>query len=157
MMSYILLTACASMTNETGDRKRSSTTTAFHPSHLRCLAQAIHGEARGEPEAGKLLVGRVIATRLQNGYGKNYCEVVNAKRQFAPVKHYNQASWQAAQKSHQLGPNGITHFHSYNKRVTPQASFSTSPQCSYKGKVGGHWTFACNERRVLSTIATEEP
>lgn len=155
MMSYLLLTACASMNNETEDRT-SSSSTKFHPSHLRCLAQAIHGEARGEPEAGKLLVGRVVATRLQYGYGKNYCDVVHAKRQFAPKKHYNEASWQAAQKSHKMGPNGVTHFHSYRERVTPKASFSSSPQCKYKGKVGGHWTFACNERRILSSIQTDD-
>lgn len=153
-MSYVLLTACASMNSETTSRTSSATT--FHPSHLRCLAQAIHGEARGEPEAGKLLVGRVIATRLQYGYGKNYCDVVHARKQFAPQKHYSEASWQAAQKSHKLGPNGITHFHSYSQRQTPRASFSSSPQCAYRGKIGAHWTFSCNDRRVLSSIQTDD-
>lgn len=154
MMSYLLLTACASMDSDTSGR--SSSTTKYQSSGLRCLAQAIHGEARGEAEAGKLLVGRVVATRLLYGYGKNYCDVVNAKRQFAPKKHYNEASWQAAQKSHKLGPNGITHFHSYKERVTPRASFSSSPQCTYKGKIGGHWTFSCHDRRVLSSIQADD-
>lgn len=152
-ITLLLTTACSSF-HASENAARGSR--GQHPTHLRCLAQAIHGEARGEAEEGKLLVGRVIATRVHYGYGKNYCEVVNAKRQFAPQKNFNSASMAAAKKSHSLGPNGITHFHSYTNRTTPKASFSMSPQCKYKGKVGGHWTFACNERRMLSSVNEDE-
>lgn len=149
---FLLTTACSSF-KENREAKYNSSNA--HPSsHLRCLAQAIHGEARGESEEGKLLVGRVIATRLQYGYGKNYCDVVHAKRQFAPKKNFTDSSMQAAKKSHAMGPNGITHFHSYPSRITRKASFSMSPQCKYKGKVGGHWTFTCHERRMMSSITS---
>lgn len=156
VLGYFLTTACASFATrgEIGDRAGSSS--AQHPSHLRCLAQAIHGEARGETEEGKLLVGRVIATRVQYGYGKNYCDVVHAPRQFAPKKLYTEASMKAARKSHEMGPNGITHFHSYPSKITKKARFTTSPQCKYRGKVGGHWTFACHERRMMSSITSDD-
>lgn len=151
---FLITTACSSL-KESRETKQDSEYS--HPqSHLRCLAQAIHGEARGESEEGKLLVGRVIATRLRYGYGKNYCDVVHAKRQFAPKKHFNNSSMQAAKKSHSLGPNGITHFHSYPSRITRKASFTMSPQCKYKGKVGGHWTFTCHERRMMSSIDSDD-
>jgi hypothetical protein len=122
---------------------------------MMCLAEAIHGEARGEPDEGKIFVGRVIITRVQKGYGKNYCEVVYSKRQFAPKKKPTAASIQAAKQSQKLGPNGITHFHSYQSQRTPAAVFSIAPHCEAKGKVGGHWGFTCYEygsRRTISTV-----
>lgn len=144
-------TACSTLSNSHNANEKI-TKPLTSSNQLRCLAEAIHGEARGEPEEGKLFVGRVVATRVQYGYGKNYCEVVYAKNQFAPKKDFNSVSMSAAKKSHKLGPNGITHFHSYNNRRTSKASFSTSPKCTYTGKIGGHWGFACIEQRSLSSI-----
>jgi hypothetical protein len=118
---------------------------------LHCLAEVIHGEARGEPEEGQIFVGRVVLTRVQKGYGRNYCEVAHARNQFAPKKNFTPASMTAAHKSHRLGPNGITHFHSYPYKYTKNAGFSMSPKCKYTGKVGGHWGFACLERRSISS------
>jgi Cell Wall Hydrolase len=123
---------------------------------MMCLAEAIHGEARGEPEEGKIFVGRVIITRVKKGYGKNYCDVVYSKRQFAPKKRPRQASILAAQKSQKLGPNGVTHFHSYRVQRTPAAIFSTAPHCESKGKVGGHWGFTCYEHGMRKTASSED-
>ena len=113
---------------------------------LQCLAEAIHGEARGESEEGKIFVGRVIITRVKEGYGQNYCSVVYAKRQFAPLKTPTKQSVAAAKKSEKLGPNGVTHFHSYKNQKTALAGFSRSPACTSKGKIGGHWGFTCGAR-----------
>lgn len=123
---------------------------------LMCLAEAIHGEARGESEEGKIFVGRVIITRVKNGYGKNYCDVVYSKRQFAPKKNPERSSLQAARKSQQLGPNGITHFHSYKNQKTSAAVFSTASQCTPRGKIGSHWGFTCFEYGTRRTASTEE-
>lgn len=119
-------------------------------SQEKCLAEAIHGEARGETLDGKLFVGRVILTRLQQGYGRTICEIVHAKNQFAPLRDYNEDSANAAKKAMSQGANGITHFHSYKVLKTAQASFSQSPQCSFKKKVGAHWGFACYDRAPSS-------
>ncbi|MBY0386507.1 cell wall hydrolase [bacterium] len=123
---------------------------------LMCLAEAIHGEARGEPEEGKIFVGRVIITRVEKGFGKNYCDVVYSKRQFAPKKRPRVASINAAKKSQQLGANGITHFHSYKRQRTPAAVFSTAPHCESKGRVGGHWGFTCYEHGLRKTASSDD-
>lgn len=147
IISTALTAACSTM-----ETSLEPVANKKHPAQLRCLAEAIHGEARGESEEGQLLVGRVVATRVQKGYGKNYCDVVHAKKQFAPRKNFTPRSYASAQKAHQLGPNGVTHFHSYSQKTTPRASFSLSPKCKYAGKVGGHWTFSCQEgKRYLSS------
>lgn len=133
----------------------SQKTTNSHK-QMMCLAEAIHGEARGEPEEGKIFVGRVIITRVQKGFGKNYCDVVYSKRQFAPKKRPKKASILAAEKSQKLGPNGVTHFHSYKTQRTPAAVFSTAPHCESKGKVGGHWGFTCYEHGLRKTASRDE-
>lgn len=119
-------------------------------SQERCMADAIHGEARGEPFEGKVFVGRVILTRLNQSYGSSICEIVHAPSQFAPQKGYSEDTALATKKALQLGANGITHFHSYKRRQTPNASFSQSAKCLYKGKVGAHWGFFCNDRSPAS-------
>ena len=122
------------------------------------MAEAIHGEARGESEEGKIFVGRVIITRVKEGYGPNYCSVVYAKRQFAPLKNPSKNAIAAAVKSQKLGANGVTHFHSYKKQKTPLAQFSQSPQCLSRGRVGGHWGFTCgSSRSPASHIASKSP
>jgi hypothetical protein len=115
---------------------------------LKCLAEAIHGEARGESHTGKLFVGRVVMTRVDRGFAPNICSVVYAKYQFAPRRDFGRASLNAAIEAKRRGPNGITHFHSYSNRKTPSASFSISPQCVFKTRVGRHWGYFCNEGRM---------
>jgi spore germination cell wall hydrolase CwlJ-like protein len=54
---------------------------------MRCLAGAIYFEARGEPLAGQLAVGRVIVNRAASGrYPETYCGVVYQRSQFSFVR-----------------------------------------------------------------------
>jgi len=125
---------------------------------LQCMADAIHGEARGEDDLGKIFVGRVIMTRVKEGYGPNYCSVVHAKRQFAPKQSNSAAARKAAVEAEKLGPNGVTHFHSYKKQKTRLAGFSRSRNCVTKRKIGGHWGFYCHEARnnLKRTVASDD-
>jgi spore germination cell wall hydrolase CwlJ-like protein len=55
---------------------------------LRCLAQAIYFEARGEPLAGQLAVARVIVNRTQSPlFPDDYCSVVRQPGQFSFVRN----------------------------------------------------------------------
>ena len=114
------------------------------------MAEAIHGEARGEPVKGQIFVGQVILTRLKRGYGTDICKVVYARRQFAPKKKPTKASYRSAKKAIKKGPNGVTHFHSYKRRKTSKAIFSNSKKCTYAYKVGNHWGFTCGRRGLAS-------
>jgi len=54
---------------------------------LRCLAQAVYFEARGEPLTGQLAVARVVINRAGSGiYPRDYCSVVTQRSQFSFVK-----------------------------------------------------------------------
>jgi spore germination cell wall hydrolase CwlJ-like protein len=44
--------------------------------HLKCLAQGIYYEARGESMLGQVAVARVIMNRVLHGFGSNPCSVV---------------------------------------------------------------------------------
>lgn len=114
------------------------------------MAEAINGEARGESSAGQIFVGRVILTRLARGYGNTLCDIVYAPRQFAPKSNFNKSILTSALRAAELGPNNVTHFHSYPKKKTPLAQFSLSNQCYFKIKVGAHWGFDCQDRRLAS-------
>ncbi|HEX2793019.1 MAG TPA: cell wall hydrolase [Croceicoccus sp.] len=73
---------------------------------LNCLAGAIYFEAKGEPLAGQLAVGRVVVARAESGrFPSSYCGVVYQPSQFSFVRggrmpSINQAStaWQKAKK-----------------------------------------------------------
>lgn len=53
---------------------------------LKCLAQAVYFEARGEPLDGQLAVAEVVINRAVSGlYPANYCEVVTQRAQFSFV------------------------------------------------------------------------
>lgn len=55
---------------------------------MRCLAQAIYFEARGEPLAGQLAVGRVVVNRAESdAFPDDYCGVVKQRAQFSFVKN----------------------------------------------------------------------
>lgn len=154
MDKTIRIIACITMILlATGCSTTSRDLTSVSPQHkqMMCLAEAIHGEARGETEDGKIFVGRVVITRVKKGFGKNYCDVVYSKRQFAPKKKPTFSSIQAAKKSESLGPNGITHFHSYKIQKTSSAIFSKAPHCEPRGKVGSHWGFTCYEHGLRKT------
>lgn len=54
---------------------------------MRCLAEAIYFESRGEPLAGQLAVGRVIINRADSGlFPSDYCSVVTQRGQFSFVR-----------------------------------------------------------------------
>ncbi|WP_235917551.1 cell wall hydrolase [Croceibacterium xixiisoli] len=55
---------------------------------VRCLAQAVYFEARGEPLDGQLAVARVIINRAESGlFPDNYCDVVTQRGQFSFVRN----------------------------------------------------------------------
>lgn len=56
---------------------------------LRCVAQAVYHEARGEPLSGQKAVADVVMNRAKSGkWGSSPCSVVNAPYQFT-----NRSSW----------------------------------------------------------------
>jgi spore germination cell wall hydrolase CwlJ-like protein len=63
--------------------------TSAEPSgDMLCLAQAIYFEARGEPLAGQLAVGRVVVNRADSSaFPDDYCSVVKQPAQFSFVKN----------------------------------------------------------------------
>lgn len=55
---------------------------------LKCLAQAVYFEARGEPLVGQLAVARVVINRAASGlYPREYCSVVTQRSQFSFVRN----------------------------------------------------------------------
>jgi hypothetical protein len=72
---------------------------------LKCLAQAVYFEARGEPIEGQLAVAEVVINRTKSGiYPANYCDVITQPAQFSFVRHgripaadESSAAWQRAQ------------------------------------------------------------
>jgi len=58
---------------------------------LECLAVGVYFESKGEPLAGQLAVGDVIANRSDSGrFPDSYCGVITQKGQFSFVRH---GSW----------------------------------------------------------------
>jgi spore germination cell wall hydrolase CwlJ-like protein len=58
---------------------------------LECLAAGIYFESKGEPLAGQLAVGDVIANRVDSGrFADTYCGVIMQPGQFSFVRH---GSW----------------------------------------------------------------
>ncbi|TIX49302.1 cell wall hydrolase [Alteraurantiacibacter aquimixticola] len=54
---------------------------------LRCLAQAVYFESRGEPLAGQLAVARVVINRSESRlFPNDYCSVVTQRAQFSFVR-----------------------------------------------------------------------
>lgn len=54
---------------------------------VRCLAQAVYFEARGEPLAGQLAVAKVVINRADHAqFPDDYCSVVTQRAQFSFVR-----------------------------------------------------------------------
>lgn len=54
---------------------------------LRCLAQAVYFESRGEPLSGQLAVARVVINRAESSlFPDDYCSVVTQRAQFSFVR-----------------------------------------------------------------------
>ena len=84
-------------------------------SDMRCLAQAIYFEARGEPLAGQLAVAEVVINRATSGrFPASYCGVVTQKSQFSFVKRGRMpslpddgATWRRAKAIAQIAHRGL--------------------------------------------------
>jgi spore germination cell wall hydrolase CwlJ-like protein len=71
---------------------------------MRCLAQAIYFESRGEPLDGQLAVGRVVINRAESdAFPDSYCGVVTQRAQFSfvkggriPAPNTSSAAWKRA-------------------------------------------------------------
>ena len=54
---------------------------------MKCLAQAVYFESRGEPLAGQLAVAEVVINRAKSGYyPSDYCSVISQRAQFSFVR-----------------------------------------------------------------------
>ena len=118
---------------------------------LRCLAQNIYHEARGEQEAGQLAVAAVTLNRVRSPYYPNtVCEVVWQPWQFSWTRAYpefervNPRAWNKAWRIARLAlrgrhPPGIgraTHFHAHE--VQPEWSVGVRPL----SRIGRHVFYA---------------
>jgi N-acetylmuramoyl-L-alanine amidase len=67
---------------------------------LECLATGIYFESKGEPLAGQLAVGKVIANRAQSGgrFPSTYCGVLFQRGQFSFVRGHSLPSAPRASK-----------------------------------------------------------
>ena len=100
---------------------------------LECLATGIYFESKGEPLAGQLAVGKVIANRAKSGrFAPTYCGVLFQRGQFSfvrghslPAVSHSNRQWQTAvalakivdQKLHESVVGNALFFHA--KRVSP--------------------------------------
>ncbi len=100
---------------------------------LECLATGIYFESKGEPLAGQLAVGRVIANRAKSGrFASTYCGVLFQRGQFSfvhgrslPTVAHSNRQWQNAvalakivdQKLHESAVGNALFFHA--RRVSP--------------------------------------
>ncbi len=81
---------------------------------LNCLAGAIYFEAKSEPLAGQLAVGRVIVARSRSGrFPNSYCGVVYQPSQFSfvrgngmPAVDRNSRGWKNASAIAQIANDG---------------------------------------------------
>jgi spore germination cell wall hydrolase CwlJ-like protein len=84
---------------------------------MKCLADAVYFEARGEPLAGQLAVARVVINRAASGiYPSDYCSVVTQRKQFSFVRngripHADEASdeWRRAKAIAQIAHQDLWH------------------------------------------------
>ena len=82
---------------------------------LKCLAQAIYFESRGEPLAGQLAVARVIINRAESAsFPDSYCGVVRQRSQFSfvrggriPEPNRSSVAWQRAKAIAQIAESDM--------------------------------------------------
>ena len=95
---------------------------------LDCLATGIYFESKGEPLAGQLAVGRVIANRAESGgrFPGTYCGVLFQRGQFSfvhghslPSVSHSNKQWQTA-----VAVARIVDGTSRNRRLETRCSFT---------------------------------
>lgn len=82
---------------------------------MRCLAEAVYFESRGEPLEGQLAVANVVINRANSGlYPSDYCAVVTQPAQFSfvrrgviPAADESSAAWRRAQAIAQIAENDL--------------------------------------------------
>lgn len=82
---------------------------------MRCLAEAVYFESRGEPLEGQLAVARVVINRANSGlYPADYCSVVTQPAQFSFVRRgvipdadEGSAAWRRAMAIAQIAEEGL--------------------------------------------------
>ena len=97
---------------------------------LECLATGIYFESKGEPLAGQLAVGKVIANRANSGgrFPSTYCGVLFQRSQFSFVHGHSLPSvpraskqWQTAVAMAKIVDQGFKDFGSRQRLVLPRA------------------------------------
>lgn len=79
---------------------------------VKCLAETVYREARGEPFKGKLAVAQTVINRSRSGaYPNNICKVVFQRYQFSWTTGWNQV-WLADQDSYQIARLALMGTHS---------------------------------------------
>lgn len=88
---------------------------------VKCLAEVVYRESRGEPYVGKLAVAKVVMNRVQHPkYPKTVCKVIFQDKQFSWVskfKHFKhteefrQIAENILAGNHNLHNFKATHFH----------------------------------------------
>lgn len=115
---------------------------ASGPQEVRCLAETVYHEARGESLDGQLAVAETVMNRVRApSFPRTICGVVTQKGQFAPQKRIvEKAAFERALHVAQLAVDGrtggvsggATYFH------TTKVSPSWSHRFTRTKKIGNH-------------------
>ena len=92
-----------------------------YANNVKCLAEVIYRESRGEPRLGKFAVGLVVMNRVNHPkYPKTVCKVVFQPQQFSWVstfttfkapEEFRQIAKEILAGNHDLHDFNATHFH----------------------------------------------
>lgn len=92
-----------------------------YSNNVKCLAEVIYRESRGEPFRGKLAVGKVVMNRVNHPkYPKTVCKVIFQPGQFSWVstfktfkapEEFRQIAKVILDGTHDLQDFNATHFH----------------------------------------------
>lgn len=112
-----------------------------------CLVCTVFHESRGESEAGKVAVARVVLSRLEKGFARSLCGVIFAPGQFSwtygrpitlPHADALREVVEATNTALRLGGNGATHFHNRGARVDWGRR-----GCYVHSEIGSHRFYTC--------------
>lgn len=131
---------------------------------LLCMVCNTFFEARGEPQTGKVAVGRVVLTRTETkGYPDSVCGVIYQPYQFSwtiggarrlptskGARKELQQAVAAAKKALKLGPNGSTHFHTAAVRPAWRKSCDVTMRGPW---IGEHIFYDCTAALDIDSIA----